>query len=240
MRTDRKTGITYAKRGLCRKVFTLIELLVVIAIIAVLASMLLPALNKARRKAQDIECVNRLKHLSLAFLLYADDYDAFLPPNNSGNHYFFLQYTGPYLGQPIPLGGSGLSMLKCDFFMCPRRFAYNGVNTTAGMVSNLNDALYGYGTLKTSNPYSMLRWRNYDYSNAVMLMEYYGFGWYYNGGGSLKYTLQANYFDGSHTTDAVPWEWHEMSANIGFADGSVRNYRRDEFLVKISSFAKYY
>src|SRR6476469_8884242 len=84
----RSTG--HGKRG-----FTLIELLVVIAIIAILASMLMPALSRAKAKAQSVKCIGASRQLGLAFLLYAEDNDQHLPD----------LYTKAWTGNNVESGG---------------------------------------------------------------------------------------------------------------------------------------
>jgi prepilin-type N-terminal cleavage/methylation domain-containing protein/prepilin-type processing-associated H-X9-DG protein len=140
--------------------FTLIELLVVIAIIAILAAMLLPALNKAKQRTQTIVCLNNLKQLQVCFHLYVADNNDYFVPNNS------VAIIGSS-GSDVK-GLSWLPDVDASMEIDPSNII-NGLlyqyNTSLGIYhcpadnSKLEDS--------GGNPLPQLRWRSYNMSQSV-------------------------------------------------------------------------
>ena len=137
------------------KAFTLIELLVVIAVIAILASLMLPALNRARETARSSICQSNLKNIGLALSGYLSDYNDIFPPSMWGGSswsdwkYDWMQMVAPNAGMNLGTGQNGWSSIpKNSIFFCGSREAsHKGEKISGAFVS------YGYNafSLGSSN-----------------------------------------------------------------------------------------
>ena len=234
-----------------KRIFTLIELLVVIAIIAILAGMLLPALNSAREKARAISCTGNMKSVTLAGLMYAEDYNEYL----SLVSYLYFDAIYPYIHK-----GGGLndqSPQKLKLFECATldRKKLTNMDSTKkywGVVSYFPTITFYGESTSWGNIYSEERYnaekteklggwalcRNKTEGQhkigqtnpkTVLLVEIEPRSSYAGRSGFCFMSSPDSYYlpnNSSNPTSAYRLDWrHKNFANFGMLDGSVKSYK---------------
>ncbi|MEA3402698.1 MAG: DUF1559 domain-containing protein [Armatimonadota bacterium] len=187
-----------------RSGFTLIELLVVIAIIAILAAILFPVFARAREKARQSSCLSNVKQITLATLMYAEDYDETLPMR-----YYNTGVSGAIL---YPGGRTSAGMIwpcpiypyvkNIQLFHCPSwRYKWSG-NYTGRQAYGINNAVDGYLLAEIEKPAAvMITADNYDE------------------GYSLSYSIYTSVpVKNGYIRSIIP-DRHNGGANFGFCDG---------------------
>ncbi|MBI3882068.1 MAG: prepilin-type N-terminal cleavage/methylation domain-containing protein [Verrucomicrobia bacterium] len=222
-----------------RRGFTLIELLVVIAIIAIVASLLFPAIGKSRERARAVACLNNLKQLQLAFNLCMDDHDDIMPPNN-----YVFSIGGP--------GATNTAGRYTESSWCPGDVTVDTTdyNLRAGVLFPYNEATRIYRcpsdpsviadvegrTVSRTRSYNLSIWINcknepksYTRSTTVpRVAEMFTFiDTHEDGIVDPTFGLyQPDTFWGDFWIDQ-PANRHSQGANLAFLDGHVEHWRWD-------------